>query len=66
MDGKMKNPDAEIAGIRKVVSIEINTSGSLWVNGLIKQGWELLRITDQYYVMGHRSDAATIPRLGIE
>lgn len=66
MDEKIKNPDAEIAGIRKVVSIEIDTSGSLWVNGLLKQGWELLRITDQYYVMGHRSDAATIPRLGIE
>ena len=43
MDEKMKNPDAEIAGIRKVVALEIDNRGSLWVNGLLKQGWELLR-----------------------
>ena len=66
MDEKMKNPDTEITGIRKVVTISLDDCQYILVNKLIKRGWELLRVTDQSYVLGHRSDAETIPQLHVE
>lgn len=66
MEEKRENPDATVNSIRKVVTISLDDCQYILVNKLIKRGWELLRVTDQSYVLGHRSDAETIPQLHVE
>lgn len=60
MEEKKENPDATVNSIRKVVVVK--HANYPLVNGLIKKGWVLLKVTDDYYILGNRNDEI-IPKL---
>jgi len=63
MEEKRENPDATVNSIRKVVTVKhVNCP---LANQLIKSGWILLKVTDDYYVLGHQ-DEVSIPRLLVQ
>lgn len=63
MEEKKENPDATVNSIRKVVAVK-HAKYPL-VNDLIKRGWVLLKVTDDYYILGNHHDEI-IPALLVQ